>query len=204
MYEKLPDKIKTDALCCLWRYEERNGKRTKVPYRLNGSCANSTDRRSFTDFQHIKSAASEYDGIGMGVFDGFCAVDIEHCVTDGKLSDRAQDIVDTMDSYTEYSPSGTGVRIIFLASGLSYDKSRYYINHQKMGLEVYVAGYTNKFVALTGNAIYERGVEERSAALMTVLEQYMVKPIKNTPRLGSVPGSFLSDDSVVSKSILGL
>lgn len=59
----------------------------------------------------------------MGVFDSFCAIDIDHCVAGSKLTSMAQDIVDTMNSYTEYSPSGTGIRIICTANGLSHDKS---------------------------------------------------------------------------------
>jgi hypothetical protein len=34
----------------------------------------------------------------------------------------AQDIVDTMNSDAELSPSGTGIRILFKVIGLSYDK----------------------------------------------------------------------------------
>ena len=37
--------------------------------------------------------------------------------------------------------------------GFQYDKARYYINNQKIGLEVYIAGCTNKFVTLTGNVL---------------------------------------------------
>jgi putative DNA primase/helicase len=87
----------------------------------------------------------------------------------------AQDIVDTINSYTELSPSGTGIRIIFKALGLSCDKKRYYINNRKISLEVYVASMTSRYVTLTGNAIRECGVEVRTTELMTVLEKYMVK-----------------------------
>lgn len=32
MYEKLPEQLKKDGRFCLWKYEERNGRMTKVPY----------------------------------------------------------------------------------------------------------------------------------------------------------------------------
>ena len=35
------------------------------------------------------------------------------CVNDGKPNELAKDIIDFCESYTEYSPSGTGIRIIF-------------------------------------------------------------------------------------------
>lgn len=82
-----------------------------------------------------------------------------------------------MDSYTEFSPSGTGVRIVCKASSLSYDTGRYYINNQKLGLEIYAAGVTKKFCTLTGNVIRNCGVEERSTELGKILETYMLRPI---------------------------
>ena len=36
MYEKLPEELKKDGWFCLWKYEERNGRITKVPYQING------------------------------------------------------------------------------------------------------------------------------------------------------------------------
>lgn len=201
MYDKLPSELKENTLFCLWRYEERDGNLTKVPYQINGSCADATKKNTFADYRLVANAASGYDGIGMGVFGTFCAIDIDHCVAGGKLTSMAQDIVDTMSSYTEFSPSGTGIRIIFKVLGLSYDKKRYYINNQKIGLEVYVAGMTSRFVTLTGNAIRECGVEDRITELMTVLEKYMVKTVKQRKSKTAVPGSYLTDESVISKAM---
>lgn len=200
MYEKLPQELKDNARFCLWRKEERNGRPTKVPYRINGRKCNPTDKRAFTDFRTAYSTAAHYDGIGMGIFDGYCAVDIDHCVEDGVLSELAQDVIHTMDSYTEYSPSGTGIRIIFKAADLEYDKARYYINNRSIGLEIYVCGYTKKFVTLTGNAINGKGVEERSAELLAVLKKYMVKPTPPPVQAALASGSYLSDASVIAKA----
>ena len=58
----------------------------------------------------------------------FAAIDIDHCVENGILSPLASDIVTHSKSYTEYSPSGKGVRIILtVPDGFKYDKARYYI-----------------------------------------------------------------------------
>lgn len=140
MYEKLPEQLKKDGRFCLWKYEERNGRMTKVPYQTNGRKASSADKNTFSDFRLAVNAMDGYDGIGMGAFDDFCMVDIDRCVFGGKLTQMAEDIVERMDSYTEFSPSSTGVRIVCKASSLSYDTGRYYINNQKLGLEIYAAG----------------------------------------------------------------
>lgn len=198
MYEKLPQELKERGFFCLWRYEERDGRMTKVPYQENGLRADSTNRVTFTDYDIATSHISDYDGIGIGVFDDICAIDIDHCVENGKLSDMAEDIITRMDSYTEYSPSGTGVRILFKASLSTYDKERYYINNRNIGLEIYVAGYTSRFVTVTGNAISDTGIEDRTDALAEVLEKYMLRPVKTKPSVVA-PGSYLSDDSVLEK-----
>ena len=43
--------------------------------------------------------------------DPFVAIDIDHCLNDSGITDEAKAIIKTLDSYTEISPSGTGIRI---------------------------------------------------------------------------------------------
>lgn len=199
MYENLPKELKENALFCLWKYEMRNGRKTKVPYQTNGKRADSSNKACFSDFNTVVNLAQTYDGIGMGVFQPFVAVDIDHCVDGGKLSDMATDIVETLNSYTEYSPSESGVRIVAKADTLSYDKVKYYINNQKIGLEVYVAGMTNKFVTLTGNTICEAPIAERTNEIMAILDKYMQRPVV-APNPKKIVGSYLSDESIIEKA----
>ena len=95
----------------------------------------------------------------------------------------AYDIMDTMQGYTEFSPSGKGLRILFtVPEGFQYDKARYYINNQKTGLEVYIAGATQKYVTVTGNALTPgRNLGVRREQLRAVLERYMVRPRAQKP-----------------------
>ena len=198
MYEKLPEELKQNARFCLWRYELRKDKQTKVPYRTDGRRADSTNAADFSSFTAVTAVLENggYDGIGMMVYGGFSAVDIDHCCEDGKLTPLAKDIVDMMDSYTETSPSGKGIRIIFRAGDTAYDKTRYYINNRRIGLEVYASGCTSKFVTITGNAIREKGIEERGEQMLTIAEKYMLRKTANKAKT-EPPGSFLSDSSVL-------
>ena len=199
MYEKLPAELIERGAFCLWRYEEREGKMTKIPYQVNGLRADPSNRASFIDYSTIISHIAEYNGIGIGLFGDICAIDIDHCVTGGKMSDMAQDIISSMDTYTEYSPSGTGIRILFRATICAFDKDRYYINNRSIGLEVYVAGCTNRFVTVTGNGIRGTDLEERSDALAVVLEKYMKRPEKKKVHM-TAPGNYLSDKSVLERA----
>ena len=73
------------------------GKKTKVPYCVRGYRADPGNKSTFSKFDQVISLANGYDGIGIGVFDDICAVDIDHCVEDGMLSEMANDIVKMKD-----------------------------------------------------------------------------------------------------------
>ena len=184
--ENLPPALRRDGRFCCWKYEERDGKPTKVPYNpRTGGRAQSTNPNTFAPLEIARKAVERgrYDGIGVGIFGNVGAIDIDHCIDDdGALSDLALDVMNMVQGYTEFSPSGRGLRILFQAAGFQYDKARYYINNQKAGLEVYIAGCTQKFVTVTGNTM-NPGVDliERGEQLAAVLEKYMVRPQVKKP-----------------------
>lgn len=180
--ENLPKQLQGQGLFCLWRYEpDKSGRITKVPYNPNSykDRGSSTDPRTFAPMDKAvgMQAISGYDGLGVGVFGRVSAIDIDHCIDPaGRLSEMAQDIVTIMDAYTEKSPSGEGIRILFYAEGVNHDKEQFYINNQKRGLEVYVAGVTSKYVTVTGNVLRPADMVDRSAQLQIVLDKYMRRP----------------------------
>ena len=195
MFEKLPEILKKEAGFILWRYEERKGKPTKVPYRINGAKADATSRSHFSSFDAVKCVFDKggYNGIGIFVEPKFSAIDIDGCVTDSRLTELAKDIINRMDSYTEYSPSGKGVRIFIDTTDAVFDKEKYYINNRKIHVEAYTE---NKYVSATGNAICEKSVRKCGDDFVKFLETYMVKPEPQKPK-ATPPGSFLSDAAVI-------
>ena len=214
----LPRELADAGLFCGWKYEERGGKRTKVPYELRtGQRARSNDPACFL---HLTDIVRTYDcdGLGLGIFGGIGAIDIDGCVLeDGTLTDTAAEVVRIMHSYTEYSPSGKGLHILFKAPGFAYDVNRYYIMNHPAGIEVYVAGATSKYVTVTGNAFGgPADFGDRSAELAEVLEKYMrrnepaVMPFPQNaagnainagnPACGSVPDDQLLRLAMNSKS----
>lgn len=172
----LPEWIIRMGAFCTWHYEERNGKRTKVPYDpRTGSLAKSNDPTSFCSWDEAASATG-YDGIGLGIFNGICAIDLDDCIgDDGALSDLASDIVSVMKSYTEYSPSGKGIHILFTADRLHYDTEKYYVMNRQSGIEVYVSGVTNKYVTVTGHMIRAGEPGDKSSEIIQILDRYMLR-----------------------------
>lgn len=125
------------------------------------------------------------------------------CITaDGKLSEKAKDIISRMHSYTELSPSGKGIHILFRAPHFDYDKSKYYINNQSEGIEAYIAGATNKFVTITGKRLVgsPHDLQERSSQLSEVLETYMRRREwdRGERQEGEFTDLHLTDDEILS------
>ena len=198
-YDSLPDELKEKGLFCVWDYENRGSGLTKVPYDpISGKRASSNNKDTFTEYRYAVSEAPDYDGIGIGIFDGVSGLDIDHCIGEnGELSETAQDIIRIMHSYTETSPSGKGIHILFFTKDFDYDKEKYYIKNEKAGLEAYVSGATNRFLTCTGNVCAplscDIGVRERELGI--VLEKYM----RREKDVSSPEGGSLSDDEIIMR-----
>ena len=190
----IPEELKLDALWCAWKYVTNDdGDLIKKPFNvLNGYGAKSNNASTFVSYPTLCRYLDNYlsfdgetgrqmGGAGLGIFKGYSAIDIDHCVDEsGTISDMAQELIDFCKSYTEFSPSKTGIRIIF-KSAIYIDKNKYYINNSKRGLEIYISDNTNKFVTITGNKI--SGDSIATVDLSSMLEKYMKRetPIYTGP-----------------------
>lgn len=200
----LPEQLRKDGLFCVWKYEERDGRQTKMPYNpITGGKAQSNNPSTFAPIDVAEAAQGNYDGMGIGIFNDICAIDIDDCIDDqGRLSELAADAISIMNTYTEYSPSGRGIRILFAASGVSYDKNNYYVNNQKRGLEIYVAGATNKYVTVTGNSLTTgKDIENRGAELQIILDKYMKRQQTKQPRQHQRAFNISNDNELINKAI---
>lgn len=205
-FVNIPTELKQNASFCLWKKEKRGGRVTKVPYNpSNGTMAKTNDASTFSDFATAMKAYAMggWDGIGFRVSEGIGAIDIDHCIReDGTLNDVAASILGFFpDSYFERSPSGTGLRGFFkLSPDFAYDKTVYYINNRKHGLEVYLPGTTNRFVTVTGD-MYRPGVVERNdEGLATALDTFMKR--KSAANTSTVePCSYLTDEQVMQHAL---
>ena len=180
----IPQELKLDALWCAWKYVTNDGgDLIKKPFFvLTGHGAKSNNASTFVSYPTLCQYLDNYlsfdgetgrqlGGAGLGIFKGYSAIDIDHCVDEnGTISDMAQELIDFCKSYTEFSPSRTGIRIIFKSS-IYIDKNKYYINNAKRGLEIYISDNTNKFVTITGNKI--SGDMINAVDLTAMLEKYM-------------------------------
>ena len=91
------------------------GKARKCPYnRRTGYPAKAGQADTWADLATAAKAvkAGKYEGLGFEFSGGIVGVDFDHCIEDGWLNEWAAAWVRRFDSYTEISPSGTGLHII--------------------------------------------------------------------------------------------
>ena len=103
-----------------WRLEPdpKSDKPRKVPYDpKTGRKASSTNPESWATLAEAQAAREKFlfTGIGFVFTDdcGIVGVDIDHCRNeDGSFTDVAKAILEKTQSYTEVSPSGSGLHAI--------------------------------------------------------------------------------------------
>jgi hypothetical protein len=174
----IPEELRELNQFIMWRYVWRDGCWAKVPTTISGSAASVTNSSTWSTFDECFSkleSDSSFDGVGF-VFtqgDPYVGVDIDECVN-GALDAEAQALVKQLGSYTEYSPSGTGVHAICKGSVPKAARGKL----KGSSVEIYSSG---RYFTLTGKPVDEvRPVAEKTMAL-----RRMVNEIQQERKLAS-------------------
>lgn len=198
-YSDIPIELQQLNNWIVWRLESRNGKNTKIPYNVNGIEARSNDENTWSSFVDAVTVARtrRYDGIGFmfSQNDEYIGVDIDKCYSNGEFNEIANDVIDLLDSYTEFSPSTTGVHVI-VKGRLPISITGTGKKSSKHGLEVYSHG---RYFSFTGNRENANKIEERTEEIAKVINKYfsLSGPIVPSQRnVGN--GSNLSESEIIN------
>lgn len=182
-----------------FRVEERNGNFTKVPINpKTGGNAMTNNPETWGTLAQAQQAVAKYnaDGTGFVLADGYFGIDLDDVIDPetGIIKAYAQDIIDTMDSYTEVSLSGHGVHII--AKG-----EPNFPTHINGGIEMYYPSLSKdgtisngRYLTVTGKSFGEvKPIAERTEQAKAVWETY----VDGKPALGTgtvaIDGSLLTE-----------
>ncbi|MBR1485624.1 MAG: hypothetical protein IJ859_01610 [Synergistaceae bacterium] len=200
--------------------QDRPGEFSKIPINpRTGKGAMANNPATWGTFEEAKTYAErnglfeisadgrQRGGIGFEFANGYAGIDLDHVVlSDGTLKPFAREIVRIMNSYTEYSPSGTGLHILFKIDGTP-DEWKLFLGG-KLGVKVGdVEFYTGAhYFTVTGKPYGEvKTLENRSEQAREVYRKYLIKSEpKNTnlsPQLSpsSKFQSDLSDTELLEK-----
>lgn len=185
----LPVELRRNGRFCVYR-EEPNGnkKPRKVPFNPNRPSQHAaTDRPdTWSSFDAALKAMKKYqfDGINAVCSLEFTFVDLDGCVSDGRISEEAYKIIARLpETYWETSPSGTGLHGIFHCDGE--------FPALKAGnVEAYCGKH---FMSVTGDGV--NGVKKIAKAKVADFERLRpVKPAVATPDTSDKLSKLLAGD----------
>lgn len=170
-YEKIPLEIKKTRRWVGYKVETRDGKQTKIPYNaILGTYAKSNDSSTWTTFEVAISGCVKYKFAGIGFMLGedsetnthYLGIDLDNHNEDD-FQQIANDFIETLNSYTEYSHSGKGIHIICKGTK-PIGRCR------KSNIEMYDNG---RFFTMTGNVIKNLPISDRNEEIKTLWKKYI-------------------------------
>lgn len=157
IFNNIPHTLTAQPCWVLWSYAAKDGKWTKIPKQPSGMNASTANPATWSSFDTVCAAyqSGGFDGIGI-VLSGepldnglyLVGFDFDHCLVHGVLDAVPCKTVQQLDTYTEISPSGEGIRIFLL-----HDKAIPSCKTNKLdgkSREVYSCG---RYLTVTGHAL---------------------------------------------------
>lgn len=196
----IPDDLRARSQWIAWRNECREcgkilsphikhcpddgEKTTKRPYDPHkaDSWAKSDDPSTWGTLEDAKTYYDDHDdihGIGFMFSDEgtLAGVDLDDCrdPDTGELTEWAEDIIDRLDSYSEISPSGTGVHV-YVYGLLPEGRRKRDVGDGEV--EVYD---NRRYFTVTGDVLRDGSVAERAGTLKAVHEDYVAEDTDEDP-----------------------
>lgn len=203
--KQLPPALAEADRWIVWRYEDvGRPKPAKIPRRAEDlEPADSTepeDRASFDQAVFALEAEESLSGVGFVLGDGFAGVDLDDCrdPETGEVVSWAAEIVQALGSYTEVSPSGTGLKV-FLRGIKPGPRCRTSVGNGEV--EIYDG---DRYFTVTGQHLEGTPFEvaERSIVLEGLYHR-LFQPVEKGSTDGpddDLPAARLSDEELLTKA----
>jgi putative DNA primase/helicase len=171
--ENVPEILKQADRWCVWkRSPDKNGKLTKKPMQASrpsvGFSKTTPEQwRPFTTAVEAYEKTPQIDGIGFVTGGGFVALDFDECCDEvtRELRPDVAELVARLNTYTEYSPSGRGVRAIL--QGEVHGEN---VTSKDAGYELYGEG---AYVTVTGFRV--PGTPDNVAEGQALIDELLAK-----------------------------
>lgn len=141
------ESIKKEPIWISWKLVQKpdQPKPTKVPVQKNGQLASSTDPATWATYDEV----GDNKGVVFEPTVGIVGIDFDHCVVDGVITNEVIDtFVKGAKTYVEYSPSGTGLHLLFKSTErIDLEANKHHFNDTE-SVEAYTWG---RYFTFTGN-----------------------------------------------------
>ena len=202
-HEKIPAALRDCPQWLVWKIIKRGDDETKVPFQIDGTPAKSSDRATWATFDKALAAFNRggYAGLGF-VFaadDEFCGIDLDGCRDPAtrEVAPWAKAIIKALDSYSEVSPSQTGVKVFCRAkSPMDSGKKKSVLTDKVCGKEPAIEVYDKlRYFAVTGQRL--AGVSPNVEARQ---EQVNALVAEHWPAQPTAHQNYYGDDAVIERA----
>jgi len=198
--ENFPNALRTNLKWLVWSPQRKpDGDFTKIPlnpnFAPNGigkkARSNSPDTlgslelatQTYERFQDVvqPTTGMRLGGLGYVNQGDFLAIDFDDCLADGKPNAEVAELVEELNSYTEISPSGKGLKILLeIPDGVKVNTKKENLNYR--GLAEAEAWTQGKYTTLTGH-LYAPHLNEirRNDGAVRAFLAGIDKQSRNTP-----------------------
>jgi hypothetical protein len=200
-YDQVPEELRALTNWVVWKLEKRTSSKgvvrtTKVPYNArSGKHAKSNDHATWSDFGAATEALKcGYEGLGFCLTVPYVGVDLDGCRPNGTDEPWAEEIVGELNSYTELSPSGTGLHVI--TKGQLPDGPRqkdFEGDHHGVGLYDAARG---RYLTMTGCRVRGNGTIAERTGELAAIHARLFPPKAGANAKTSPP----SDDELIARA----
>lgn len=184
--KNIPQELQKIPQWVSWKPEwnEGKGKYNKVPKKGDGTPASHSDPKTWDTLENVTAAINGGErGIGFVLteMDGIVGIDLDNCrdPDTGEIEGWAVDIIKAFNTYTEVSPSGTGIRMFIKGMIPKAYLSGAGSGRKKDNVEAY---HSLRFLTVTGDHVADtlNKLNDCQGALENFMEEHFGKVTKKT------------------------
>jgi hypothetical protein len=209
-FNEIPEELRELPNWVVWRLEKRAGKggivrETKVPYNARTHRLAASNRQatwsSFGDAtEALKALGKGYNGLGFCLTRPFVGVDLDGCRPSGNDEPWAEEILGELDTYSELSPSHTGIHAIVKGELPDGPRQKDFGDREHHGIGLYDAA-RGRYLTVTGERIRAAAtIPERTIELRRIHAR-LFPP--QPPKAKGKPkaGASLPDDDLITRAL---
>jgi putative DNA primase/helicase len=147
-FTAIPEALQARSQWVVWTYRMQDGEIKKPPFSpKTGKPASVTRPDTWGSVDDAQKAyeTGNYAGVGFVLTSGVVGIDIDHCISGETISDEASLLSAALNTYTELSPSGTGLHLLMEGSLPGHFR-------RKDTVEMYQDG---RYLTVTGQSVQE-------------------------------------------------
>ena len=212
-FDQIPAALREKRNWVVWRVVTRVNKsgevkKTKPPFNARtGKLAKTNDPSTWSSHEEAKLAlqtghgGKRYDGAGVCLSDRDVGIDLDGCVLpDGSIEPEAQRIIAELSSYTELSPSGTGIRILATGELPPGRRRKNFLDREHHGVEMY--DHTSpRFLTITGQRISGDGIIAERTEELSKIHARLFPPPQPKTEVKPMKATAMNDDDLLDRAI---